>query len=1771
MLNGKPLGQAVVEMTLDNADFLKGLTRVNKSIKSAEKEMKANLAVMKSADDKYGELSKKVEGLTKVMTLNEKRIEQLKEKREKLLLTEKESSESVQKLNNEINNSIQKQASWEKQLKDSRKNLVEYTRSTKDLEKEYDQLKKSTEKNVDTLKKSGQTYDAAKAKLKGLSDQSVKHQEIVDTQKRKIDDLTREFGANSKEVNEAKVKYRELVREQNELTDSVVKLDSKLSKVSPRMGNYSNKLGETSKKLENTSKRLQKTGENFTSTGQAMTSTFSGMALVGGAGIGYAIKQAADFEQAMANVKSLMNPTEWKQYGDSLTDLVKQLGVETKYSNKEVALGAEELIKAGVDLESVMGGGLKSALTLATAGELELAEAAEIAATVLNAFRDDNLSMADAADLLAGSANASASSVKEMNYSLSQVASVAGPLGISFKDTNASLAVFAQNGLKGSDAGTSLKTMLMRLSPQTDAASAVMSDLGIATNNTTAGYKFLMEKGLNPTSRTIGDLDKLYAKLAKQELGSGASKAKLRKETDRLMASSGYLSSAFFDENGSAKSMNEIFGILHESTKNLSNEQKQNAFNTIFGSDAIRGAMIAAKEGSKGFDQMGASIEKISAEQVAEEKMNTLKGSIERMTGEIDSAASSFGEALIPAIKVVAETIEGAVGWFNKLDDSTKSAIAIGGTFAVGLTVVGAGLGFISIGIGGAITGLMNLLKIGGKALGWLSKGSLSIGKYTTNTRTSTMATRADTIALNTNSAALARNNSLRKIGIGGKGRANKSDQVMTTTVAGKNNLGKVGKDGLLKVGKNANKMKYLKGAGVVGGVLSGGALAYDLFSGTGTGKSIGGSVGNFGGMMGGAAAGAAIGSVVPVVGTAIGGIAGSIIGGIVGEKAGSAIGGAFDKQKKLREAEKKAEKGASLNLKIKGVSESTRTALAEYDKLHEGAKVKLNQLMSDNSIINAKIKNDTVKQFTTMNNSVVASTKKKHAQQLEEAKKALASNKNLTQKEKDDALNKLRSKHSAEIKSIKSSNNRVNQILENARKQKRALTTREKDEITKINNDLYNKKISKTAKGESEITKINRQRMKQRADITTKEMNDTIKKANKEYKGTVSAANKKYHEKVKSARIQYKELGVISKAEYNRIVEDAGRERTDTVVQAKKKKDGVVKHAKDQRKKSVEESSKQKKSAIKNAEDETSGMAKAWSKFTGWFKNAWDWLAGLFGGDKASSAPTYSTSSNSKGGKTNSTGQTQMYAKGTISGSHPGGRAIVGELGPELGYIPNKGYTMLGANGPSMYDLPRGSAVLPHDKTMNMLGNYNFPMYAKGTNDDDLFNKMWSGAKNLGVSAWEGTKSVAQKAGNYVKDGASYLGGKAIDAYEFVSGGAKAAYNKLTKAFGFENKFPKMMSNWTKGSMAKWTKSKSIEMIKEKFAGFDMFGGGDGTISNTYNIYDYLLNIAKKVMSSPLGKGLVITSGHRPGDTYDHGKHNAVDLSGFGSSGGYKAVAKWASKLPGVGYTIGDNTVFGKKYGNGSKPSWATGHMNHVHISGVGGQKTSGGTNQWKGIATKALKMTGNYSSANLNALLYQMSTESGGNAKAINNWDSNAKRGTPSKGLMQVIDPTFKAYAQKGYASNIYDPLSNILASINYTKSRYGSLLKGWRGVGYENGGIINKQHLAMLGEGDKKEVVIPLQPKNRGRSRALDLLAYAAEHLLGNGASSTQTVEGNNTLVEQLMKQTELMQEQILLLTKLVTKNNDIYLDGKAIYDSNEQYKNKRILARNIAKGI
>lgn len=190
-----------------------------------------------------------------------------------------------------------------------------------------------------------------------------------------------------------------------------------------------------------------------------------------------------------------------------------------------------------------------------------------------------------------------------------------------------------------------------------------------------------------------------------------------------------------------------------------------------------------------------------------------------------------------------------------------------------------------------------------------------------------------------------------------------------------------------------------------------------------------------------------------------------------------------------------------------------------------------------------------------------------------------------------------------------------------------------------------------------------------------------------------------------------------------------------------------------------------------------------------------------------------------------------------------------------------------------------------------------------------------------------------------------------------------------------------------------------------------------------------------------------------------------------------------------------------------------------------------SAGVEQWRKLAKKALKLTGQYSESNLNRLLMQMQSESSGNPNAINNWDSNAKAGIPSKGLMQVIDPTFHSYALAPYNKNIYDPLSNMIAAIRYTVSRYGSLSRGWNGHGYADGGF----------------------PMN-GEVYVANENGFGSEYIgsIGNRhvvANNNQIVESVSSGVEKANDETNALLRTVIEYQKLILKKDtSVNMDGK-----------------------
>lgn len=177
-------------------------------------------------------------------------------------------------------------------------------------------------------------------------------------------------------------------------------------------------------------------------------------------------------------------------------------------------------------------------------------------------------------------------------------------------------------------------------------------------------------------------------------------------------------------------------------------------------------------------------------------------------------------------------------------------------------------------------------------------------------------------------------------------------------------------------------------------------------------------------------------------------------------------------------------------------------------------------------------------------------------------------------------------------------------------------------------------------------------------------------------------------------------------------------------------------------------------------------------------------------------------------------------------------------------------------------------------------------------------------------------------------------------------------------------------------------------------------------------------------------------------------------------------------------------------------------------------GNPGGAGVMRWKSYVAKALKANGiEPTGYRIGKILATIQRESGGNPRAINLWDSNAKAGIPSKGLMQTIGPTFNAFKFAGHG-NIYNGYDNLLAAINYIKHRYGTSDAAFARVaasGYAKGGIIDREQMALIGEGNRTEFVVP-NPSVAGPSRTYEMIGRAAAYASQAGGGSGSIMNDN-----------------------------------------------------------
>ena len=332
-----------------------------------------------------------------------------------------------------------------------------------------------------------------------------------------------------------------------------------------------------------------------------------------------AIKMAADFDASMSTVQA--NTGASADEMNQLRQAAIDAGADTIYSATESADAINELGKAGLSTSDILSGGLSGALNLAASDGMAVGDAAELMATTLKQFNLTGAQSSQVADALAAGAGKAVGSAHDLGLALNQAGMVSHSFGISMQETTGTLAAFANSGMIGSDAGTSLKTMLISLANPSTKAANLMEELGINA----------------------------------------------------------------YDAQGNFIGLSGLAGVLKDKLSGLSQEQRNQALATIFGADAVRAANVLYEQGSEGIDDWTKAVSQSGfAAQQAAAKNNNLKGDLENLSGSFESLMISLGEGGQGPLRSLVQTLDTLVDGFSQLPAPVQQGIVLFTAFAGG-------------------------------------------------------------------------------------------------------------------------------------------------------------------------------------------------------------------------------------------------------------------------------------------------------------------------------------------------------------------------------------------------------------------------------------------------------------------------------------------------------------------------------------------------------------------------------------------------------------------------------------------------------------------------------------------------------------------------------------------------------------------------------------------------------------------------------------------------------------------------------------------------------------------------------------------------------------------------------------------------------------------------------------------------------------------------------------------------------------------------------
>lgn len=491
---------------------------------------------------------------------------------------------------------------------------IEFDADASKLDKSLREIDKNT-KTIDTelnkvnrgLKFNPTSVDLWKQK------QTLLTQKIGETESKLKMLKDRQKQLDAKNIDQNSKEYRELQRE-------IITTESKLKTFKGQLKSIGNV------KLTALGAKFKEMGAKLTAVGRGM-STYITAPL---AGVGVAsLKAGADFDTAMSQVAA----TSGKTVGDikELRDFAKEMGSTTSFSATQAAQGLNYMALAGYDAETSMKM-LPTVLDLAAAGAMDLADASDMvtdAQTALGLSLDDTTILVDQ---MAKTSSKSNTSVSQMGEAILKIGGNAKNLSGGTRELSQVLGLLADNGIKGSEAGTHLRNIMLALNPTTEKAADAWNELGISA----------------------------------------------------------------YDADGNLKPLEETFGELREAVKGMSSEQRTKLLTAMFNKTDLASVNALLDTSADRWSELGLAIDDASgsASKMAETQLDNMQGSLTLLKSALEGAGIAISDVLAPYVKQLADFLSGLVAKFNELDPGIQKAIVIVGALvaAIGplLLIVGA-------------------------------------------------------------------------------------------------------------------------------------------------------------------------------------------------------------------------------------------------------------------------------------------------------------------------------------------------------------------------------------------------------------------------------------------------------------------------------------------------------------------------------------------------------------------------------------------------------------------------------------------------------------------------------------------------------------------------------------------------------------------------------------------------------------------------------------------------------------------------------------------------------------------------------------------------------------------------------------------------------------------------------------------------------------------------------------------------------------------------